>query len=1214
MNIGAFFYIGGENKMAKKQNNRGIINLKDIESKLTMDSVLEWYDIKHSGNRMVCPFPDHDEETGSFFLFTGDDGKEYYKCHGCNRGGSPLKFIMHYENVSFHKAVDVASKIVDIEPIYSKVMSGYVKNTAIEDLLEWLNDNYFCKADNWITTETKSTPFIDYLNKRKIDRDVAFEYRVGFSDGEYEEILIQKAIEFKVIPKAECVEDVRPLINAGLLFNPNGTDDIVASIRNAVVFPIIVEGKIKGFIYRNTDEDKAKYIKTTNYGLFNVDEITEGEPVILVEGTMDALSIISDFNIVALLGVNALTSREKSALLKANRVYILFDDDNSGREGALRVAEELGYKGLICKPLGAKDINNFLTESYKGNLPKREDGFSKDEAEYTKEEKELALNNAKSQLFEKIENISQGLIVKDEDGNVIYDDNEEPVRSGGASGLLELEFEAWKKIPNDFKRIEAFQKLVATAYKMFNGDSGMLELFSKQLKEFNIKGTYFKEVLDKVKKEVVLEKPISSADESNSLAVSNFGQEWVDWEVIDGVLYRNIPEFKEDGSGFVQEVISITAPKIDCTFKNIITKKNEVQISFIDKYGKHTEIITERKNIAQKSKIIDTLTDESFDIVDSTSADIVNYLKWYENNNLTTIKEKYLTNVTGYYDDDTFIGRMGEIIKVGGLVSKDDSKIVYKNINEDATVSEITEINYDKWKVLTKEVFPRLLLMNERKNSIGIIAWFLSSVYKEHIQKKNKKKAFVPLDIFGVQGSGKTSLVSILQKLLGGTDNIKSASTKLYTMVVNMSLSNSYPFLLDEYKLENIGETQNKGILKFVNTAYNSNMEQRGNGNKPMINFKLQTPICVIGEHAFTAESSDSVKDRSAIFEFSRSWLEDNFNNTEKIINEVNSLDLNEFFGGYLVFILNTIKDKRFDLMYEKAEKRALEFAEQNKKLMSRNILAITILAFGIEVLKELYKEVGLECDITDEDIEEVFYHSMEHILSDELSETSLDRAMNYFSTFIFDYLNEDEKALDSDNKMLYIQQSKFYEHLERHRNEGKAPIPNKSGMKTYIKNNMKSKNRYVVEINKAKTINGKTKKCIVFDIEKLDEVAHIEVDEWIGTKEVEQDYYYDGITSTPHRTEEARDRSISSKVKKIVVKKLEGKLKIRLENVNTDSLDREIYKRVKKDNEDGKLIIDNLVSELISDLTKFWENNEDKISVEDSETWEALLENFKAS
>ena len=60
-------------------------------------------ELQRRGNKSVglCPFPDHQEKTGSFTVFS--DGK--FKCFGCGRSGDAIDFVRQLFGLSFRDAL-----------------------------------------------------------------------------------------------------------------------------------------------------------------------------------------------------------------------------------------------------------------------------------------------------------------------------------------------------------------------------------------------------------------------------------------------------------------------------------------------------------------------------------------------------------------------------------------------------------------------------------------------------------------------------------------------------------------------------------------------------------------------------------------------------------------------------------------------------------------------------------------------------------------------------------------------------------------------------------------------------------------------------------------------------------------------------------------------------------------------------------------------------
>jgi hypothetical protein len=48
-----------------------------------------------------CPFPDHEDRTPSFNIYSDD----HWYCYGCNRGGDAFTFLMFFHGISFKEAL-----------------------------------------------------------------------------------------------------------------------------------------------------------------------------------------------------------------------------------------------------------------------------------------------------------------------------------------------------------------------------------------------------------------------------------------------------------------------------------------------------------------------------------------------------------------------------------------------------------------------------------------------------------------------------------------------------------------------------------------------------------------------------------------------------------------------------------------------------------------------------------------------------------------------------------------------------------------------------------------------------------------------------------------------------------------------------------------------------------------------------------------------------
>lgn len=118
--------------------------------------------------------------------------------------------------------------------------------------------------------------------------------------------------------------------------------------RNSILFPLrsksgvligargrMLSGDLKYFDY------KFKEVSNARFALYNLERTLSDQPLVLVEGTFDALSVARVWpNTVASLGVSL--PREKMSLLKSFlEIWVFFDNDKAGIEGSFKVKKAL---------------------------------------------------------------------------------------------------------------------------------------------------------------------------------------------------------------------------------------------------------------------------------------------------------------------------------------------------------------------------------------------------------------------------------------------------------------------------------------------------------------------------------------------------------------------------------------------------------------------------------------------------------------------------------------------------------------------------------------------------------------------------------------------------------------------------------------------------------------------------------------------------------
>lgn len=1147
-----------------KNYNRGIKNLDTIKQALDeigLDEVLKRYGIDTEGkNAICCPF--HEETTPSFKIY---DDRKRWTCFGqCSTGGDGFRFIQLKEDGDFYKAAQVASEITGIPLEANESAEAQFKMNATEQLNAKLNFHWFnryttyhyVEGDDYTNTQFRRNlfKFREELKRRCITEKTMMDYSIGYvgcsseddSDDGYENFVFDEGKKLGLTSETDETRDYSKLVEVGLIKERSKVENgeevkyYEATLQDCLIFPIYENNKLVGFEGRNLNEflvDKGiKYNKSaTKFFLFNSDVVDEyeDEDVHLFEGIFDCLTAIQcGFpNSIGLLGVNALGSEEKAVLSRVKgKIYIHMDSDETGQKRADELLQELGHKAYKVEHIkfkDEKDLNGILTNKYRDYLSKM-DEENEDEA-----------------YIQAISYIKRSLDIKifgeeDDEGNIV----------GGAKNLVQIKLEEWE---DNGCKPEQFQDLIKVIYQQCSGQSALIGSFKKLVvnKKYGISSKIFEDTVKEIKGEVAL-------TVRNSSNIQNFESAEIRYEIRDNLLYKITPVIAK-GEVLIEkeDVISTTVPIVKGILKDNSDGKEKVEVQFTNSDGQIIKIITPKESILKKNAIIDALGSKGLDVTDVTSQDIILWLRQYTIEN--SIPRKELVKMTGLYKVDGqyyYVCQRGEVISEQGLI--DDFNLVYDSVLIDRSIKEITEINNEEWKH-SINALPMIFELNERANTLALTSYMLSSVFREYFY--DMRGAFSVFQVTGLKGSGKSTIIKLLMKMICGHNKPLNAKISRFVLSSNLSMSNAFILVMDEYKASDL-KYQNGDLMYLAKCSYDSSKDEKGKATQDLNRYYYHRPMLIGGENKVYGEDSDAVKERAGIITFTNNWLKANRTITKPIVNELNKMDLSKFTGGYLQFALKLLNSGKADEIFDIAEKRAYEFSENySNQLTDRHILTMTILAFGIELIKLLYEEANIESDITEEDYENVFKNALNHAINREDMETSLDRTMQFVATNLMREFPEDEKSFDASKHTLYLSRTTFLSLLETYRFQHKADIPEKSGLIQYIEDSFADEEGYIIEKNKGKTINGKTVRCIWIDTKKLSEIARIDEAKWLGMG-VDREEYFDGTTLRVYTSEERRDKAVAEFLEEDII----NIIKNRLDNKgNIVALETEVKRKIDK-------------------------------------------------
>lgn len=290
-----------------------MIDIDSIRQNNPIQSVVEKFTGQQVTRRNIhCPF--HEDKNPSMHVY--DDGK--FKCFSCGRHGDVIDFVGYFffgdsynPDVHFAEVVDRLGGL-DIRPLPPQINRPAPPKPKLTIDLEQCID--------WHTT--MPTQRRAYWHSRGLSDATIDSYFLGWDGKRYTIPLLYRLVPFGVKRRQSDVAD--------------GID--------------------------------AKYIMTTGSraGIFNADVLWTADTCVICEGEIDAMMLTQ-------LGYRAVTSTAGAGSWKEDwarffthvrDIYLLFDNDKAGREGAAKVHATLRRARIVTLPEGVKDVGDLWAAGY----------------------------------------------------------------------------------------------------------------------------------------------------------------------------------------------------------------------------------------------------------------------------------------------------------------------------------------------------------------------------------------------------------------------------------------------------------------------------------------------------------------------------------------------------------------------------------------------------------------------------------------------------------------------------------------------------------------------------------------------------------------------------------------------------------------------------------------------------------------------------------
>lgn len=286
-----------------------------------------------------CPFPTHQDRTPSFKIYQ-KDGAWLWTCHGkCNATGNIYQFLQRLDNCNFQAAAKKVREFVQT--------SWDEKAEKVDKTFKTYGDRnnggraVSLTSDQWGRYESALGPAgLAYLQSRGLNPDSVRTCRVGFT------------------PSIGKIAHNDAIADKGWL-----------------AFPCFRDGKVVNVKFRSIVEKAFAHLPGMEKPpwLFNTDSISGFEPVYVVEGEIDAMTLEqAGFRAVSLQSGNgkesAVTPRMIDALLAAEKILLAGDTDDTGSKAMQELWRRMPERTFLLKwPAGMKDANQTFLEHCKGD-------------------------------------------------------------------------------------------------------------------------------------------------------------------------------------------------------------------------------------------------------------------------------------------------------------------------------------------------------------------------------------------------------------------------------------------------------------------------------------------------------------------------------------------------------------------------------------------------------------------------------------------------------------------------------------------------------------------------------------------------------------------------------------------------------------------------------------------------------------------------------
>jgi hypothetical protein len=315
-----------------------------------------------------------------------------------------------------------------------------------------------------------------------------------------------------------------------------------------------------------------------------------------------------------------------------------------------------------------------------------------------------------------------------------------------------------------------------------------------------------------------------------------------------------------------------------------------------------------------------------------------------------SVPTAHKTSVLGMYSIgglDYFAANTGTIGPRGQLHREPiDSPVVYVPTGREAPELEFSDDPDPEDFETLSGIIPRL---NDPSKIWPILGWYMASPMKVLFARLGYR--FPILNVCGTRGSGKTTTIHSMLRLLGITDPCSyDVGTTRFVMLSLLGSTNAVPISFSEFR-ESI---QDDSVGRYIRLSYDIGKDARGRPDQTTIEYPLIAPFSVDGEDKL---DDPAVLERSIVVNLSPHAIEEGSDSWEAF-QELGDLSLESFALPYYRYIIT----HDVAILLDEAEQDVYEaFPIRLPDRVRKNL---TICWAGILSFTKFMEAAGAECEV----------------------------------------------------------------------------------------------------------------------------------------------------------------------------------------------------------------------------------------------------------